>query len=1079
MKSLVRFILSQNVFINVLFIILTVAGAFCLFTMPVENLPKVDIGKVFIHTNYFGAPAADVEQLVTRELEEALEDMDSVEYIQSNSYRNFSSVQVKFIDDTDYRDLYDELRFRTLNVKQKLPAGAEEPYFLYIDTDVWKPVVMVNVMGDLPQRSLKLIADELKSQILAVPDVRSAQLEGEVEKEFHVSLDPAKLRRFNVTFGAVAQAIAAANTKIPSGRFQEGQTEFQLDTGERLATQQQVLSIVVKRDSDGHLVRVGDLTASAGLNNRDPFQIPSINGENAIRMRVLKERTGNALSIARQVKEISEKFAEAHKDQGINVVFNKDSTLEIRDSVNTLGGNLLLGMSLVIIILWITLGFRNAMLAGVGVPFSYLCCFVILRINDVSLNNIVLFSFVLLSGILVDDATVIIENVYRHLQLGKDRRTAVVDGTAEVIVPVITSLLTTMLAFVPMLLMSGSTGEFFSYVPKTVAYALAASLLEALFILPVHILDWGPKKFAKTSPDEQEDPYHHLRSGLFAPVWRVYRGILLVLLRVKALAIGGIALLFIACISMLVLSILGVAPLIKVMFFPGNYFRYHVTVEMPVGTALEKTDGVVRDISRYIMAMGQEAAQSAEGTAGYYENEEYQHLTGNYYGQVVVTLPEVKNRDFPENPKNDPMLHLDYMRKKIREYVDGSYASEPVKPVVRVFEEGDGPPSGKAVNIRVTGLTMEDALAAADGVEKFIQEDPELADVRDLEDNRPDMQRAVRFVAKQEKIKEYGLTPADAVGVAAGCLSGARAGQFRSVDEEVDLVVRVARSSDEESPAGTGLLAPTDVLSVPVVENAASPILLSDLLEAEYFAEPNVRARYNGRPTITISADIKSGSKLSSARVRKLVSDFFTANRNRFPGVSLSYGGEFESTSRSYTSLTLAFFVAILCIYLVLASQFNDYVQPAIILSAVPFALIGVVLGLFATRTYFTIGSFMAVVGLAGVAVNNSILLIDFMNKRQKRGRPLRDAIMESAAARMRPVFITTVTTLLGLLPMAIGIPHKSMSWAPMATAFVSGLVSSTMLTLVMIPVEYEAIEKIRRYMRQKAQALRGRVGRK
>ncbi|MEW5737110.1 MAG: efflux RND transporter permease subunit [Thermodesulfobacteriota bacterium] len=1076
MKSFVRFVLSQTVFINVVFVILTVAGAFCLFTMPVENLPKVDIGKVFIHTNYFGAPAADVEQLVTREIEESLQDMDSVEYIQSSSYRNFSSVQVKFIDDTDYRDLYDELRFRTLNVKQKLPAGAEEPYFFYIDTDAWKPVIMVNVTGDLPQRSLKLVADELKSRILAIPDVRSAQLEGEVEKEFHVNLDPAALRRFNVTFGQVAKAIASANTKLPTGRFREDGIEFQLDAGERLSTQEQVLSIVVKREVDGHVVRVGDLTVSASLHNRDPFEVPSINGDNAIRMRVLKEKTGNALTIAKKVKEVAEQFAKAHADQGIGVVFNKDSTLEIRDSVNTLGGNLLMGMALVVVLLWITLGFRNAMLAAVGVPFSYLCCFVILRLNDVSLNNIVLFSFVLLSGILVDDATVIIENVYRHLQSGKDRRTAVVDGTAEVIVPVITSMLTTMLAFVPMLIMSGSTGEFFSFVPKTVAYALCASLLEAMFILPVHILDWGPRKLDGEAVDEDEDPYHHLRTGLFAPLWKAYQGLLAVLLRVKGLAILGAFGLFIFCMGILVVSILGIAPLIKVKFFPGNYFRYHVTVGMPVGTALEKTDAVVRDISRYIMSMGQAAAQSAEGTSGFYESEDYQHRTGNYYGQVVVTLPEVKTRNFPENPGNDPMQHLDYMRRKIREFVDRRYAQEPVKPVIRVFEEGDGPPSGKAVNVRVTAMTLEDAIAATNAIEDYMKKSPDLAEIRDLEDNRPDMQRAVRFIPDQEKIHEYGLATGDVVGLAAGALSGFRAGEFRSLDEEVDLVVRVARSSDTGNAAEIGLAAPTDVLAVPVVENAASPILLSDLITAEYFAEPNMRSRYNGRPTITVAADIKSGSKLSSARVRKLIEDYFNENRNRFPGVSLSYGGEFESTSRSYTSLSLAFLIAILCIYLVLASQFNDYFQPVIIISAVPFALIGVVLGLFITRTTFTIGSFMAVVGLAGVAVNNSILLIDFMNKRIARGRSLRDAVMESAAARLRPVFITTVTTLLGLLPMAIGIPHKSISWAPMATAFVSGLASSTALTLVMIPVEYEAFERLKRYMAEKAGAMRAGV---
>jgi HAE1 family hydrophobic/amphiphilic exporter-1 len=238
--------------------------------------------------------------------------------------------------------------------------------------------------------------------------------------------------------------------------------------------------------------------------------------------------------------------------------------------------------------------------------------------------------------------------------------------------------------------------------------------------------------------------------------------------------------------------------------------------------------------------------------------------------------------------------------------------------------------------------------------------------------------------------------------------------------------------------------------------------MLRDLVDVYFDREPNVRARYRGQPTITLMADLKPGSKLSPARVEFLVSDFFEKNRDKFENVSLSFGGEFETTSKSYTSLTFAFFIALMGIYMVLASQFNDYFQPGIIISAVPFALIGVVLGLFLTRTTFTIGSFLAIIGLAGVSVNNSLLLIDFINMRIKSGRPVRDAVIEACAARMRPVVITTITTLLGLLPMAVGIPSKSISWAPMAMAFVSGLTSSTILTLLIVPVEYEALEKIK-----------------
>jgi HAE1 family hydrophobic/amphiphilic exporter-1 len=291
-------------------------------------------------------------------------------------------------------------------------------------------------------------------------------------------------------------------------------------------------------------------------------------------------------------------------------------------------------------------------------------------------------------------------------------------------------------------------------------------------------------------------------------------------------------------------------------------------------------------------------------------------------------------------------------------------------------------------------------------------------------------------------------------------------GKFRTIDEEVDLMVRIARTADTGNIAGTGLAEPLDILGIPVVEDSASPILLRDLIEVRPVQEPDAKSRYKGKPTITLTADIKPGSRLSPARVQILVNNYVKSKTDEFNGITLAYGGEFESTSKSYASLTMAFFIALMAIYMVLATQFKDYFQPLIIISSVPMALIGVVFGLLITRTTFTIGSFLAIIGLAGLAVNDSLLLIDFMNKRLRGGKPLRKAIIESCAARMRPVLITTITTTLGLLPMAIGIPTKSISWAPMATAFVSGLISATVLTLLITPANYEAFEQLKAFFK-------------
>ncbi len=615
MRPIVKYTLKQTVFLNVLFIILLIAGVFSLLTTPTENMPLVDIGKVFITTVYYGAPADDVEQLVTRKVEEALESMEDVEYIQSNSHRNFSAVQVKFIDDSDYRGLYDELRFRILNIKDELPLGADEPKFLWLDTNLWKPVIIVHIGGDLPPRSLERYAEDLQARLQSIPDVRDVDIQGDYEDEFHVSLNPDQLRRFGVTFSQVTQAIEAANTKIPTGRFRTGDTAFMLDAGQRLQSQNDVLDIIVRRDGDGNFIRVRDLVTTARLYHRDPIDISSVNGTSAISLVITKEEDGDAVAISDAVKTRARRFGQEHAAEGVGVVFTNDSTIEINDSVKTLSGNLILGMTLVTAVLWWTLGFRNAMLTAVGIPFSFLCSLIIMKLTGVTINTISLFSFVLVTGIIVDDAVIIVENCFRHLQMGKPKRQAIIDGTSEVMLPIISSALTTILAFIPMLIMTGSTGDFFAIIPKTVTYALIASLLEALFILPIHIFDWGPKTTeAVRMNGAVEDPFAHLQKGIFGRIWPIYNKVSVWLLDHKIVTFAGITVVFITALVILLLSMLGIAPLIKVKFFPGNYFRYHVTLQAEAGTSLERTDGMIRDLSRFIMSLGTRQAQSAAGT---------------------------------------------------------------------------------------------------------------------------------------------------------------------------------------------------------------------------------------------------------------------------------------------------------------------------------------------------------------------------------------------------------------------------------------------------------------------------------
>jgi HAE1 family hydrophobic/amphiphilic exporter-1 len=1073
MKSVVRFSLGQAVFLNVVFVVLTVAGAFSLLTTPVENMPPIDIGKVFVRTLYYGASSEDVERLVSAKIEKALDGMENIEYIQSRSRRNYSSVEVKFIDDSDYEDLYDELRLRIQNIQKDLPPETDKSEYLYIDTQAWMPVVIVNLAADIPNHSLKLLSEELKSTIISIPGVREVVLNGEHQQEFHVSLDPVLLRRHGVTFEEASRAVESASVKIPSGRFSTGDTEYMLDAGRMLSSQKQVLDIVVRRDGDGNFILIGDLVTSARISHRDPDFITSVNGYDSMNLFVKKEDSGNAISIMKQITAVVSEFEKTHIKDDVSIALTNDSTIEIRDSINTLGGSMILGMILVTIVLWITLGFRNAMLTAIGIPFSLLCTLIFIKLAGQSINTISLFSFVLVSGIIVDDAVIILENIFRHMQFGKSKVEAIIDGAGEVMLPVISAALTTIFAFMPMLIMTGSTGDFFSVIPKTVSFALAASLIEALFILPVHVFDWGRKSVPHRVEQYENVMAPHLKEGLFAPAWRLYSYLLEILLANPVKTLLAMFTAFIVAVTMIVLSVTGIVPLINIKFFPGSYFRYHVPIVMPPGTSIENTDRVVRDLANFVMELGPKESMATIGTAGMYEAENYTWQPSHNHGQIVVTLPRESEREFPSGSGNDPLLYLDHIRDELKNYVKEKYGQGEGAPRLKVFPENTGPPTGKAVNIRITGDSREMVSVAAEEIMEHLKNDPDFESLTDLEVNRAALQRVARFLVDERAASERGVTPAMITRILAGTLNGTRVGTFLSVDDDMDIVVRLAKSNDPGIGAGRGIRVPADVLDVPVIEHSASPIMLGELVDLSYTTEPSIRMRYNGKPALTVSADLRAGSKLSSSRVQVLVSKFASDFPDKYPGVTVTFGGEFETTSRTFTSLGFAFIISLLCIYLILSSQFKDYLQPLIIISAVMFAVIGVTFGMFLTRSTFTVGSFMALVGLAGVAVNDSLILIDFINVRMRKGAALRDAVLAGCSERMRPVMITTVTTMFGLMPMALGIPRKSIAWQPMATAFVTGLASATMLALLIIPVEYELAERFKAWMKKTGKKLK------
>jgi len=1034
MQSIGRFSLEQKVFFNLTFILLIVSGFFAMFALPAERYPDINMAKVSVTTDFPGASPTDVETLVTQKLEEAIENIGDIEWVSSSSHAERSYISIKFVDDSDYDALYDEVRFNILNAKTNLPVEVDQPVIENLTMGMLVPVVIVNLGGDHENRALALMAGEVKAALKKIKGVKKVVLSGDMIREFHVYLDPEKLRLFGISFDEVATELQQANVSITAGNIEIDSDEYLIKVDEKLHSRDLTLKTIVRKDGDGSFIRLNDLIARIGYDYRKPSIISTINGKNTVALNVIKTQEGNSLAIKSSVDAVLEQFRPMIVREDLDVTLTQDSSLKINDALSTLGWNFIVGMILVSIISWYFMGFRNAGLITIGIPFSFLFTMLIMYLVGYSFNELTLFAFVLVSGIVVDDAIVVTENIYRYIQKGYQPFQAIVDGVSEVALPVLSSTLTTMAAFLPLLIMTGTTGEFFAQIPVIVCFALFASLFECFLILPVHYMDFGPQKAKILSRRLEEDNF-------IVSFFRVItKRVLNWTLKFRVISLSFVLFLFVLSIGIMYVSIAGIAPLVKTQLFPDDYSIYFVDIKGSPNASMNSIDSLTRDISNFIMADGEGKAKSAAGLAGVYMNEDYEWVFGNNFGLVMVTLPKKDKRTI-----SDVMLHLDIMREKLKRQFEDDDVDLSVHPMK------EGLPTGKAINIKVMGSNLNAVSKLSKTLLEFLNNREDIAPyLVELENNQGEPKMIYHFDVRHDRVKEYNLNSTDVARLAGSVLNGRYIGKFRASDEEIDLKLLIDQDVLET---------PQQALSIPVIERAVGPILLGDLTNLRTYFDTGELNRYQGQRAISIKSDLKTGAPISSTYVVNVISKYYDTVRDQYPGATVLFSGEYENTQKSYRSLMFSFFVAIMIIYMILATQFQSYLQPVIILFAVLFAIIGIILGKFLTQSLFTVNSFIAVIGVIGIVVNDALVLIDFMNKGYKSGLSRRESIDRAIQIRLRPIILTTMTTILGLLPMAIGIPDYSIVWGAMASTFVCGLGAATLLTLWVAPVLWDLIQ--------------------
>lgn len=1021
--NLYRAFLSNHVFANLTFVLVILVGIAAFLSMPRAKDVEVNFNWINILTVLPGASAEDIEERITDPLENAIRKrVSDVRFVTSDSRAGASNLLVRFhqIDERTFDKRVTDLRREVqTTASDELPAEAETPLVYELTASSAFPSASVIVVGEGEDENLYRQARSVKKDLERLEGVLQVTEVGLPDPELHIAFDPDRLAALGLSPVAVADTVRSYFRDVSAGdvRSSAGQWLVRIDgtddDPERLAELPIVTaSGVIPLASVARLERAPEEAA----------QYTRFKGRPAVFLTVTKRAEANVLELVDEVNAYIDRRNELAAGTGVELVLADDQTVSTRRALKLMETNALIGLMLVLLVTWLFLGPRIALLTSIGIPFTLCGTFAILHASGMSVNNNVLLGIVIALGMIVDDAVVVVESISHRLERGMAALDAACASMREVFAPVTTSVMTTMAAFLPLMLLPGIMGDFLRVVPVCVSLALAISLLEAYWMLPAHVA------FAR---GDTADHAHSWRTRFTRWIRHRYSILLLRALRHPLITAAAIGLIVAAAVAAYL------SGQIRTDFFAADTEEvFYVNLEMPRGTTLERTlsklyeaEAIVRDATEpsEIRAAVTYAGQLFTDT---------EPLFGDTVGQVQVSLD-------PDRTSGRSVYEItDAIEARLPE-VEG------VERITLLRLKG-GPPQGKPVSVKVRGDDYEEISAAAERLMRFMEnEDGLYSNI--TTDYRPgDPQLVMEYDG--DAIKRSAIDPTTLARSVALFVDGEIVASFHSGGEDVK--VRVLPDVDGYDDIGT-LLRQT----VATPSGAAMP--LADLVDYETgFGLTNIR-HYNFRRTITVEADIDK-SRIDTVEANARIRKYWDGVRAEYPDIDLDFSGILDDILEAFAAFPKLFGFGIILIYAILGTQFRSYTQPLLILVTVPLAFLGVTIGLFVTGNPLSLYTMYGVVALSGIAVNSAIVLISTANAKQRAGMSLLHATVYAARRRVIPILITSLTTISGLSGLALGIGGKSLIWGPVATSIVAGLFFSTVLTLFVVPLLYRASPGIR-----------------
>ncbi len=1012
-----EFALKRQVTVLALLVLIVIAGLYCYVTLPRESFPDITIPYVFVTTTYEGVAPEDMEKLITIPIERKLKGIGDVEEIRSTSAEGISTVAVKFLPTVDIDDAVQKVRDKVDQAKNDLPSDLpDDPVIQEVNfSDL--PVIRVVLSGPFGLRRLQKFAEELEDPIESIPGVLDARLTGGLEREIHVEFDLDRVAAYKVPFSSLINAVTRSNVNMPGGSMDIGQAKYLVRVPEDFKHPSEIFSIVAFV-RDGKPIYLRDL-AFISDSHKDPLTRSRINGEKSVTLAVQKRSGENIVRVTDEVKRVVREMMPLFPP-ALKIDLTSDMSNDVRLMVADLENNILSGLILILAVIFIFIGGRSAIFVALAIPYSMFITFILLSAFGVTMNMVVLFSLILALGMLVDNGIVIVENIYRHMQQGKSRQEAALVGTNQVAWPVITSTLTTLGAFFPMLFWPGIMGEFMGYLPLTLIMALSASLFVALVINPVLSARYQTAKL-QTGENGSREPM----------IKRAYLHLLEWSLRHRLLVLAASFVLLVSSIALFLMYGKGVE------FFPETEpRRAYVYLKAPEGTNLDASDRLVAMVEKIVSAY--EDIRYTISSIGAVGGDPFSRGgTGTHLNRVALDFKDFHDRSRPSSE----------IVKEIRpELLDSIKGAE-----VQVEKEKEGPPTGLPVNIEISGKDILVLGDLAGRVRALIKDIPGLVD---LKDNFVRGKPEIRIRVDKEKAALLGVDTYTLAYTVKAAINGAKVGVFREGKDEYDII---ARLPDRDRHSIESLK------RITVSGPKGEPIPLTSLATVSLTSGLGAIMRLEQKRVVTISGDV--AGRLANDVIRD-IKVRLAGNFDWPRGYSYRFTGEQKEQEKAKDFLVKAFVATLFIIFLILITQFNSFVTPFIILTSVLLSLIGVFTGLLVTGTAFgVIMTGIGVISLAGVVVNNAIVLIDYYNQLMARGLSSDVALVRAGLVRFRPVMLTALTTILGLIPMATGVSfnfrqfswdiggESSQWWGPMAVAVSFGLAVATLLTLIVVPV--------------------------